>query len=69
MGPLPTTVERFWQMVWEHRCTGIVMVTGLWEKGRMKCFEYFPVKAGETKTFGECRRSSVLTSTKLLSSS
>lgn len=41
-GPLATTVGDFWQMVWETGCSLIVMVTGLVERGRIKCHKYWP---------------------------
>ncbi|KAF6209442.1 hypothetical protein GE061_015189 [Apolygus lucorum] len=41
-GPLAQTVGDFWEMVWETGCSLIVMVTGLVERGRIKCHKYWP---------------------------
>eukprot|EP00056_Hartaetosiga_gracilis_P008506 m.121670 g.121670 ORF g.121670 m.121670 type:complete len:2603 (-) comp12926_c0_seq1:157-7965(-) len=41
-GPTPKTVNDFWRMVWETDSNTIVMVTGLKEKGVVKCARYWP---------------------------
>ncbi|XP_076313696.1 protein tyrosine phosphatase non-receptor pez isoform X3 [Tachypleus tridentatus] len=40
--PLSNTVHSFWQMIWEHRVSVVVMVTGIQEQGREKSFAYWP---------------------------
>ncbi|KAL5250568.1 hypothetical protein ACHWQZ_G016337 [Mnemiopsis leidyi] len=41
-GALPNTCLDFWRMVWEQKCTTIVMVTNLVELARVKCHQYYP---------------------------
>ena len=41
-GPLPNTVLHFWQMVWEQRSMGIVMLCHCEENGSSRCANYWP---------------------------
>ncbi|NXK94061.1 PTPRJ phosphatase, partial [Formicarius rufipectus] len=50
-GPLPNTVEDFWQMIWEKNIYSIVMLTKCVEQARTKCEQYWPDK--QTKTYGD----------------
>lgn len=34
-GPLPTTVNEFWRMIWEKHAHTIVMLTKCYEQGRV----------------------------------
>ncbi|XP_026167719.1 receptor-type tyrosine-protein phosphatase eta isoform X3 [Mastacembelus armatus] len=40
-GPLPTTVDEFWRMVWEKNVQTLVMLTRCNEQGRVKCEQYW----------------------------
>ncbi|XP_061074738.1 tyrosine-protein phosphatase non-receptor type 1-like, partial [Conger conger] len=41
-GPLPSTSGHFWQMVWEQRSAGVVMLNRIIELGSVKCTQYWP---------------------------
>ncbi|XP_022245455.1 receptor-type tyrosine-protein phosphatase F-like [Limulus polyphemus] len=40
-GPLEHTVVDFWKMMWEHKVTVVVMLTGVEEHGKLKCAQYW----------------------------
>uniref|UniRef100_A0A7N0UNS8 protein-tyrosine-phosphatase n=1 Tax=Kalanchoe fedtschenkoi TaxID=63787 RepID=A0A7N0UNS8_KALFE len=51
-GPLPNTLEDFWEMVIQNRCPAIVMITRLVDqRQKVKCGDYFQSEDG-TREFG-----------------
>ncbi|XP_043945882.1 tyrosine-protein phosphatase non-receptor type 1 isoform X1 [Protopterus annectens] len=52
-GPLPNTCGQFWEMVWEQKSRGVVMLNRLVEKGSVKCAPYWPKKEENVITFEE----------------
>ncbi|XP_060047347.1 phosphatidylinositol phosphatase PTPRQ isoform X2 [Erinaceus europaeus] len=52
-GPLPGTVGDFWRMVWETRAKTLVMLTHCFEKGRIRCHQYWPEDNKPVTVFGD----------------
>ncbi|XP_060076906.1 uncharacterized protein LOC132556510 [Ylistrum balloti] len=46
-GPMDSTVNDFWRMVWQLGSTKIVMLTNLTENGKSKCKQYWPNRGSE----------------------
>ncbi|XP_067932513.1 receptor-type tyrosine-protein phosphatase alpha-like [Watersipora subatra] len=50
-GPLKTTINDFWLMIFQQRPKAIVMVTNIIEMGRHKCEQYWPDDVGGVMKF------------------
>ncbi|XP_034007590.1 tyrosine-protein phosphatase non-receptor type 1-like [Trematomus bernacchii] len=50
-GPLPNTCGSFWEMVWEQRSRGVVMLNRVVEKGSIKCAQYWPQREERDAVF------------------
>eukprot|EP00064_Thunnus_orientalis_P011822 superscaffoldBa00001746_g11854 len=50
-GPLPNTCGHFWEMVWEQRTRGVVMLNRVIEKGSVKCAQYWPHREEKDAVF------------------
>jgi protein tyrosine phosphatase len=46
-GPMESTVEDFWRMVWDNNTDIIVMATNFTERGIDKCCRYWPAQGSE----------------------
>ncbi|EDO26273.1 predicted protein, partial [Nematostella vectensis] len=51
-GPVEPSCDDFWQMVWQERCSVIVMLTGLIEGNKEKCHKYWP-DTNQPKPYGQ----------------
>ncbi|XP_031337800.1 tyrosine-protein phosphatase 69D [Photinus pyralis] len=51
-GPMDTTVNDFWRLIWEQHLELILMLTNLEEYSKTKCAKYWPDKDESSKTFG-----------------
>ncbi|XP_037333998.2 tyrosine-protein phosphatase non-receptor type 1 [Pungitius pungitius] len=50
-GPLPNTCGNFWEMVWQQRTRGVVMLNRVIEKGSIKCAQYWPASEEQDAVF------------------
>ncbi len=51
-GPLDSTVEDFWRMVWQECVLVVAMTTKVIEQRRIKCAQYWPLEKDETLRVG-----------------
>ncbi len=52
-GPLSSTMQDFWEMVWQEKSQIILMITHEEEKGRVKCARYWPQNVNESQKYGQ----------------
>uniref|UniRef100_A0A0N4ZA70 Protein-tyrosine-phosphatase n=1 Tax=Parastrongyloides trichosuri TaxID=131310 RepID=A0A0N4ZA70_PARTI len=50
-GPMTTTVNAFWEMIFQEKVFSILMLCGLCEEGYVKCSEYWPLEVNGVKNF------------------
>jgi protein tyrosine phosphatase len=53
--PLYPTISDFWQMVWDQKSIVIVMLTNLFESGRIKAIIYWPIYLNNAVTYGDIK--------------
>ncbi|ORE04029.1 hypothetical protein BCV72DRAFT_313911 [Rhizopus microsporus var. microsporus] len=51
-GPLPTTFDDFWKMIWDESSYVIVMLTNEEELNKIKCHRYWPSTVGASQNYG-----------------
>lgn len=52
-GPMDSTVNDFWRMIWEQHLEIIIMLTNLEEYNKTKCAKYWPERVSDSVQFGE----------------
>ncbi|CAK9294540.1 unnamed protein product [Gordionus sp. m RMFG-2023] len=59
-GPNVFSMNDFWAMIWQKRCSKIIMLTNLIEQGQNKCDKYWP---DDVDIYGSIKVSRVITKT------
>ncbi|KAG0008418.1 hypothetical protein BGZ80_003464 [Entomortierella chlamydospora] len=54
-GPLPSTFQDFWKVIWEQESRVIVMLTREFEMGRIKCHRYWPTSDHPVMSLGSLK--------------
>ncbi|KAG5682132.1 hypothetical protein PVAND_011508 [Polypedilum vanderplanki] len=52
-GPMDSTINDFWRMIYENHLEIIIMLTNLEEYNKTKCAKYWPEKISDSVQFGE----------------
>lgn len=52
-GPMDSTVNDFWRMIWEQHLEIIVMLTNLEEYNKTKCAKYWPERVNDSVQYGD----------------
>ena len=52
-GPMQTTIQDFWSMVWHEETNAIVMLTKTFECIAVMCAQYWPVTVGAREKYGD----------------
>ena len=52
-GPMDSTVNDFWRMIWEQHLEIIIMLTNLEEYNKTKCAKYWPERVSDSVQFGD----------------
>ena len=54
-GPLQSTVDDFWRMVWEFKSRNVVMLCRNVEEGEEKCYMFWPTRENEPVEYGKLK--------------
>ena len=52
-GPMDSTVNDFWRMIWQEHLEIIIMLTNLEEYNKTKCAKYWPERVADSVQFGD----------------
>ncbi|KAI6243597.1 Receptor-type tyrosine-protein phosphatase T [Aphelenchoides fujianensis] len=53
--PMDATADDFWRCVWQEKVRSVVMLCEKYENNTRVCAQYWPMRVGDSKTFGALR--------------